>query len=188
MVVNPPYETWMVTDQLLPDFLYNSMTSDVATQVMGYESAKDLWDAIQELFEIQSCVEEEYLRRVFQTTRKGSLNMEEYLCIMKNHVDNIEQVGSLVSSVPWSLKFFWDWMMSTIPLLPHFRPKWISNGQHCNLSCCFMKKKHLDPQYTHKTSLFGRSTSINLTTSKWTNNGGQKQQGSFNRNSRLPQQ
>lgn len=44
--INPLYEAWITTDQLLLIWLYNSMTSEIATQVMGFENAKDLWDAI----------------------------------------------------------------------------------------------------------------------------------------------
>lgn len=42
------------------------MTTEVATQVMGYDSANDLWDAISDVFGIQSRAEEDYLRQVFQ--------------------------------------------------------------------------------------------------------------------------
>lgn len=55
----------MATDQLLLGWLYNSMIPEVAIQVMGYENAKDLWSAVQELFGIQSRAEEDYLRQVF---------------------------------------------------------------------------------------------------------------------------
>lgn len=49
-IVNLLYELWVVVDQLLLDRLYNSMTPVVATQVMRYDNARDLWAAIQELF------------------------------------------------------------------------------------------------------------------------------------------
>ncbi|TYK24890.1 Retrovirus-related Pol polyprotein from transposon TNT 1-94 [Cucumis melo var. makuwa] len=42
-----------------------------ACQLMGFEHSKDLWDVIQKLFDIQSRVEEDYLRQTFQQTRKG---------------------------------------------------------------------------------------------------------------------
>lgn len=35
-VPNPTYESWMVVDQLLLGWLYNSMSPEIATQVMGY--------------------------------------------------------------------------------------------------------------------------------------------------------
>ncbi|TYJ96958.1 hypothetical protein E5676_scaffold976G00030 [Cucumis melo var. makuwa] len=38
----------------------------------------------------------DFLRQTFQTTRKGNLNMEDYLRTMKNNIDNLGQAGSLV--------------------------------------------------------------------------------------------
>lgn len=73
------------------------MTYEVATQVMGYENAKDLWAAIQELFGVQSRAEEDYLHHVFYQTRKGSLKMADYLRVIKTHADNLGQAGSHVS-------------------------------------------------------------------------------------------
>lgn len=58
---------------------------------------KGLWNALQELFSVQSRAEENYLRQVFQTTRKGSLKMVDYLRTMKTHADNLEQVESPVA-------------------------------------------------------------------------------------------
>lgn len=51
--INPQYESWLTIDQLLLNWLYNSMTPEIAIQVMGHENAKDLWATIQELFEVQ---------------------------------------------------------------------------------------------------------------------------------------
>lgn len=64
--INPEYESWMAVDQLLLGWLYNSMTPEVATQVMGFENSQDLWAAVQELFGVQSRAKENYLRQVFQ--------------------------------------------------------------------------------------------------------------------------
>lgn len=49
------------------------MTLEIATQVMGYEKPKDLLEAIQKLFDVQSRAEEDFLRQTFQHTRKGNL-------------------------------------------------------------------------------------------------------------------
>lgn len=55
------------------------MTPEVVLQSMGHEIAKAIWDAIHALFGVQSRAEEDYLRQVFQQTRKGNLSMAEYL-------------------------------------------------------------------------------------------------------------
>ena len=45
-IFNPAFEAWLVVDQLLLGWMYNSMTSEIATQLMGFEYSKDMWDAI----------------------------------------------------------------------------------------------------------------------------------------------
>ncbi|XP_038875135.1 uncharacterized protein LOC120067668 [Benincasa hispida] len=56
--LNPLYEAWVTADQLLLGWLYNSMAPEVAVQLMGFENAKSLWDAIHSLFGVQSRAEE----------------------------------------------------------------------------------------------------------------------------------
>lgn len=97
-LINPSYESWVAVDQLLLGWLYNSMTSDVATQVMGFQTSKDLWEVVQNLFGVQSRAEENYLKQVFQQTRKNALKMTDYLKIMKSHADNLTLAGSQIST------------------------------------------------------------------------------------------
>ncbi|XP_022151683.1 uncharacterized protein LOC111019598 [Momordica charantia] len=95
--LNPTYEAWIVVDKLLLGWLYNSMAADVAMQVMGFSTSRELWTAVQELFGVQSRAEVDYLKQVFQQTCKGSLQMIEYLKLMKSHADNLALAGSSVS-------------------------------------------------------------------------------------------
>ena len=39
---NLEYEDWMVQDQILLDWLYNSMEADIVAEVMGFETSKSL--------------------------------------------------------------------------------------------------------------------------------------------------
>ena len=54
------------------------------------------WKATQDFFGVQSRAKEDFLCQMFQTTRKGNSKMEDYLCIMKTHADNLGRVGSQV--------------------------------------------------------------------------------------------
>lgn len=72
---NLEYDIWLVADQLLVGWLYNSMMPEVTAQVMGYDEAKLLWDAIQEYFGIQSRSQEDYYRHMMQQTRKRIMKM-----------------------------------------------------------------------------------------------------------------
>ena len=94
--MNPEFEKWVTTDLLLFGWLYNSMMPEVAIQLMGFTNAKDLWEATQDLFGVQSRAEEDFLRQTFQTTSKGNSKMEDYLIIMKTNADKLGQAGSPV--------------------------------------------------------------------------------------------
>lgn len=92
-IPNPEHDLWLAADQLLVGWLYNSMTPEIATQVMGHDEAKPLWDSIQEYFGIQSRSQEDYNRLILQQTRKGTMKMHEYLNTMKRYFDNLHVVG-----------------------------------------------------------------------------------------------
>ncbi|TYK05754.1 Retrovirus-related Pol polyprotein from transposon TNT 1-94 [Cucumis melo var. makuwa] len=68
----------------------------IAIQLMGFTNAKDLWEATQDLFGVQSRAEEDFLRQMFQTTRKVRASYEDYLRIMKTNSDKLGQAGSPV--------------------------------------------------------------------------------------------
>ncbi|XP_038904869.1 uncharacterized protein LOC120091100 [Benincasa hispida] len=86
-------------DKLLLGWLYNLMSQDVATQMMGFQISKDLWEAVQELVGIQSMAETNYLKRLFQQTCKGALKMGEYLALMKKYFDRLALARSPVFAI-----------------------------------------------------------------------------------------
>ena len=94
--MNPRYEQWVTSDLLLLGWIYNSMVPDVTLQFMGFNTTRDLWKVIQDLFGVQSRVEEDFLHQTFYTTRKDNYTMEDYLRIMKTNTDNLSQAGSPV--------------------------------------------------------------------------------------------
>lgn len=92
-IPNPEYDIWLAADQLLVGWLYNSMTPEIATQVMGHDEAKKLWDSVQEYYGVQSRSQEDYNRLMLQQTRKGTMKMYEYLDTMKKYYDNLQIAG-----------------------------------------------------------------------------------------------
>lgn len=95
--LNLAFDAWVAVNQLLLGWLYNYMSPEIATQVMGFQNSKDLWEAVQELVGIQSKAEIDYLKCLFQQTRKGALKMGEYLALMKKYFDGLALAGSPVS-------------------------------------------------------------------------------------------
>ncbi|KAI4349792.1 hypothetical protein L6164_010349 [Bauhinia variegata] len=47
--LNPEFEDWVAYDQLLLGCLFNSMTLDIASQLIHYKTSKDLSTAAREL-------------------------------------------------------------------------------------------------------------------------------------------
>ncbi|KAI4305459.1 hypothetical protein L6164_028824 [Bauhinia variegata] len=86
---NPIYEEWVSTDQLLLGWLFNSMTSDIATQLLHCETSQQLWEVAQSLVGAHTRSRITLLKTEFHRTRKGGLKMEEYLSKMKGIVDNL---------------------------------------------------------------------------------------------------
>ena len=67
---NPSFEEWVTDDKMLLGWLLNSMTTDVATQLMHYEISKQLSDEAQSLAGAHSKSQITYLKYEFHGTRK----------------------------------------------------------------------------------------------------------------------
>ncbi|TXG72772.1 hypothetical protein EZV62_001351 [Acer yangbiense] len=93
LILNPNYEQWVVNDHLLMGWLYGSMTESVAIQVMGCSTSANLWTALENLYGAHSKSKMNAVRTNIQTTRKGTISMEEYLKQMKSWADVLAIVG-----------------------------------------------------------------------------------------------
>lgn len=84
-------------DQLLLGWLYNIMSSDIASQVLGCKSLQELWNAVKNLLGTQSRSKITFYKSELQRLRKGSLKMDDYLKKIKI-TDNLFLVGHPLSS------------------------------------------------------------------------------------------
>jgi len=96
--INPNYEDWQAHDQALLGWLINSMTIDIATQLLHCETSKQLWDEAQSLAGAHTRSRIIYLKSEFHNTRKGEMKMEEYLAKMKNLADKLKLARSPISN------------------------------------------------------------------------------------------
>ncbi|KAF4386308.1 hypothetical protein G4B88_003525 [Cannabis sativa] len=71
VTINPEYEYWIVSDQLLMGWLYSSMTEGITTEVMGCDSSATLWKALENLYDAHSKSKMDDTRTLIQTTRKA---------------------------------------------------------------------------------------------------------------------
>lgn len=94
---NPEYEDWYAQDQMLLGWLYNTIEPTVASELMGYDTSRKLWNATNELFGVKTRSNAVFYKREFAKMQKGNLKMEEYLKAMKGHADNLALAGHPVS-------------------------------------------------------------------------------------------
>ncbi|KAI9162298.1 hypothetical protein LWI28_025886 [Acer negundo] len=71
--LNPDYEYWVTQDQNLLGWLYNSIDVEVAIEVIGNETSKDLWDALKTLFGVQTRLNVVFFKKEFKRMQKGDL-------------------------------------------------------------------------------------------------------------------
>lgn len=64
IITDPEYDIWTVADQLLVGWLYNSMTTEVASQVTSCETTQELWEALQDYYGVQASSQQDYLKRM----------------------------------------------------------------------------------------------------------------------------
>ncbi|KAI4346153.1 hypothetical protein L6164_013226 [Bauhinia variegata] len=95
---NPVYEEWVTNDQLLLGWLLNSISQEIATQLLHCQTSKELWEAAQSLSGAYTRSRITLLKSEFHRIRKGTMKMEEYLNKIKNLFDSLTLAGSLVST------------------------------------------------------------------------------------------
>ncbi|KAM6597528.1 hypothetical protein CsatA_008052 [Cannabis sativa] len=91
--INPDFEHWVVSDQLLMGWLYSSMTEAIATEVMGCTTSASLWRALENLYGAHSKSKMDDTRTAIQTVRKGNTTMVEYLRQKKAWADSLALAG-----------------------------------------------------------------------------------------------
>lgn len=73
--------------------LYNTIEPIIASELMGYDTSRKLWNAANELFGVKTRSIVEFQTLDFAKMHKGSLKMKEYLKAMKGLADNLTLAG-----------------------------------------------------------------------------------------------
>ncbi|KAK2447644.1 hypothetical protein QL285_006983 [Trifolium repens] len=97
-IINPAFEEWQANDQRLLGWMLNSMTTEIATQLLHCETSKQLWDEAQSLAGAHTRSQIIYLKSEFHSIRKGEMKMEDYLIKMKNLADKLKLAGNPIST------------------------------------------------------------------------------------------
>ncbi|RVW95492.1 O-acyltransferase WSD1 [Vitis vinifera] len=77
----------------------SSSSNDILpqTQIVGFQTSHAAWTALEKIFSTSSKARVMQLRLEFQTIRKGSLSMMEYILGIKNISNNLATIGESVS-------------------------------------------------------------------------------------------
>ncbi|RVW71084.1 Retrovirus-related Pol polyprotein from transposon RE1 [Vitis vinifera] len=94
---NPDFVMWRRFDRMILSWIYSSLTPEIMGQIVGYQSSHAAWFALERIFSASSRARVMQLRLEFQTTRKGSLTMMEYILKLKSLADNLAAIGEPVT-------------------------------------------------------------------------------------------
>lgn len=79
----------MANDQLLLGWSFNTMTLEMASQMMHCTASNGLWETTRSLVGAQTKSRITLFKNELQRTRKGNMRMEEYLNKMKSIANNL---------------------------------------------------------------------------------------------------
>nr|CDH30699.1 putative Ty1-copia-like retrotransposon [Cercis chinensis] len=97
VILNPEYVLWQRQNRLVMSWIYSSLTEQMMTQIMAYNSACEIWTALRESYASASRARIMELRLQLQTTRKGGLSVMDYMLRIQHICDHLRAIGESVS-------------------------------------------------------------------------------------------
>ncbi|KAA8517992.1 hypothetical protein F0562_015466 [Nyssa sinensis] len=94
---NPEYKLWLKTDQFLLSCLKASLSPNTSAYVLGLQTSKQVWDALETLFQQQSQARLDHLRDRLQNIKKGTHSVEEYVAEIKGVANKLAAINHPVS-------------------------------------------------------------------------------------------
>lgn len=80
---NPLYDEWVTVDQALCGWPFGSMSPAIATDVVSFTTSREVWKALEKVYDSTSKARVNQLWGILQNTKKGTTKMVEYLATMK---------------------------------------------------------------------------------------------------------
>lgn len=105
-VHNPEFVAHQRQDQLLTSWLLSSISTNILPHLVGFNIAREVWEAVNQLFAAQSTARVMNFKLQLQTLKKGNLPMKDYLLKMKSIYDNLAAYGRPVSEEDQVLSIF----------------------------------------------------------------------------------
>ena len=95
--MNPDFILQRRFDQMVLSWIFSSLTSEIMGQIISYQTSHAAWSTLEKIFLTSSKAQVMQLLLKFQTTRKGSLSMMDYILKLKTLADNLATIGEDVN-------------------------------------------------------------------------------------------
>ena len=96
-IVNPEYTLWHIYNRLIMSWFYASVSENVMTQIVGYNSAQEIWIALAQIFAVASMAPLLELRTQIQSFKKESMSGIDYIQKLKGLCNNLAAIREPVS-------------------------------------------------------------------------------------------
>ena len=96
-VLNPQYSYWQRLNRFIMSWLYSSLTEAMASQIVGYSTAFEIWNALERRFAANNRSRIIELRTELQMLKKDGLTTDEYVSKKQSLVDRLVSIGEPVS-------------------------------------------------------------------------------------------
>ena len=95
--VNPNFVQWNCLDQFVVSWLLSSTSESMIAHVLHCNMASTIWITLEQLFSIKSKARILHLRFLLQSTKKGSMTVENYFLKTKSLAHELMLVGQPIS-------------------------------------------------------------------------------------------
>ncbi|KAH7847861.1 hypothetical protein Vadar_031024 [Vaccinium darrowii] len=96
-IVNPEYQVWVRTDKFVLSCIKASLSPSTSAHVLGLQTSRQVWVALETLFQQQSQARLDHLRDRLQNIKKGTSSAEEYVAEIKSIADKLAAINHPVS-------------------------------------------------------------------------------------------
>ncbi|RVW86771.1 hypothetical protein CK203_042767 [Vitis vinifera] len=116
-------------------WLYASLSEDIMAQIVGYSTAMEIWNALNQIYFASSMARFTELRTKLQTLKKDGLSAGEYIQRLKSICNSIAAIGEPVSE-KGHLIYLFNGLDSRIgEFLREEKHKGIGEESNCNQGC-----------------------------------------------------
>ena len=96
LTVNPEFLQWTRLDQFLLSWLLSSISENMLGHVLHCITSSEVWKTLDLLFSTKSKARLLHVQFLLQTTKKGTMSIEDYVLKMKSFAHELMSAGQLI--------------------------------------------------------------------------------------------